>query len=54
MPKTIVENYIYREREVVSSNGQFGRDGSKFFMREEDALMYYEKLNGSLNEGCLL
>ena len=50
MPKVIVDNYIYYQREVVSSNGQFGKDGSKFFMREVDALSYFEKLENSLNQ----
>lgn len=48
MPKVIYDNYVYYQHEVVSSNGQFGRDGSKFFTREEDALKYFEKLDKSL------
>jgi len=54
LPPLYYEYRYYHERETISSDSQFGHDGSKFFMREADALKYYEKLNGSLKEGSMM
>ncbi len=48
LPPLYYEYRYYHEREAISNNSQFGHDGSKFFMREEDALKYFEKLNINL------
>jgi hypothetical protein len=49
LPKVSFMNYMYREREAVSNNSQFGRDGSKFFSQKEQALLYFNKLNKDLD-----
>lgn len=37
------------EWEVISANGrQFNMDGSRYFFKEEDALLYFDKLNKAL------
>lgn len=38
----------YHERETVSGNGQFLRDGSKFFTSLEYAEAYFEKVSSGL------
>ena len=51
-PKTYVPNWLhhYPEREAISNNSQFQKDGSKQFRKEEDALVYFDKLNLLLHD----
>ena len=41
----------YGDREALPTDSQFGRDRSRYFMKEIEALEYYKKLTSKLYQG---
>lgn len=40
--------YTYPKRETITNDNQFGRDGSRLFREEQEAINYFHQLNSNL------
>lgn len=48
MPEQQIYDHSYPEREVLPTNDQFGKDGSRFYRSESKAQIYYNHFNRDL------
>lgn len=48
LPQESIIDFTYKERETISSDRQFGRDGSSYCNTLEEALRYFDNLNKKL------